>query len=154
MKTCNIIQNIYLHDITWLVVLILNFTTEIGLWIFPWFEWRFNLLWKIKLLIITLVNVLCFLYSSLQSSRDFRESSVLLTIYFLWKFQIRTNIGGFAIFSFSHSLLHYSDSPEPVGFPLLKNWWLLLLSESNLSKQKVRAYWFPQFFRSSQQQHI
>lgn len=139
MWACNIIQNIYIHDITWLVVVILNFTTEVSLWIFAWFEWRFNLLWKINFLIITLVNALYFFYIIFQSSRDLRESFILLSIYFLGKFQIRTNMRDYAIFSFSHALLNSSDSPEQVGFPLLKNWLLLLLSESNLSKQKVRA---------------
>lgn len=34
MGTCNIVQNIYLHGITRLVVVILNFRTEVSLCIF------------------------------------------------------------------------------------------------------------------------
>lgn len=53
-------------------------------------------------------------------------------------FQLKQIRGDFdAIFSFNHTQLNSSDSPEPVGLHLLKNWLLVLLSESNLSKQKV-----------------
>lgn len=137
------------------------------LWIFALFEWRFNLLWKINLIIIILVNgvVLYFLYGSQQGSRDFRESSLLWIYYqyrvYLYQHTFHENcnlkqIWGDldAIFHFSHAQLNSSGSPEPVGLPWKKNWLLLPSSESNLSKQKVRAEWFVQFLRSSQQQHI
>lgn len=84
----------------------------------------------------------CISYRVVCKILEISETALFYYQYtFSENFKLKEILGDFdVIFNFSHAQLNSYDSSELVGLSLLKNQVLLLLSESNLSKQKVRAY--------------
>lgn len=84
----------------------------------------------------------CISYTVVCKILEISETGLFCYQYtFSENFKLKEISGDFdAIFNCSHVQLNSSDSPELVDLSLLKNQVLLLLFESNLSKQKVRAY--------------